>query len=300
MYAKLVTTSNPNFAQIVQDIGLLVSGSALSALSASTDKTNSVLVSTIAPGWTVTDTAAPNSGIVVTAPDIDNAKTKILNISLPTATTLGGICYDTWTVGTHTGTLPTNGAVALTTTLNAGTVNVFFIFATPRSVTIYANGNGFFVWEFAREAPFMTGVTYPAYALGQFSTSNTNASLFTTKRKNLTTAGDYTAVNAVYSPMTMATRTSNGAITQLPPNTTTLDAAGLVSAEVRPVFCGVQQPEYTNNNGSAAYAGKFYDVLETVPAVGKTFDTLPVGADTYMILSGFTTNTAPYFLFKMA
>lgn len=291
MYAKLVTTSAPTQAAVISDIAKLCSGSDIASLSSSADKTNSVLISTVAPGWTLIDSAAPSSGQVLSAPDADGVTTKIINLYAPATTTISLFAYTAWNSTAHTGTdVSTNpGTMAFT----AGAVNTFYIFATPRTIFVLSANTLLYAAEFTREAAYLVGSTYQPFMIGIMGSIVSSGTSYTARRKALTVAGDYTAANAQMVVMQMAARVQSGVAQG--PFSAVQDAAGNLYHEIRPIYAGIFGPESTQS-GTNLYCGKLYDVYETSRNGIASYDTISDGTNTYMAYA----SGATCLLWKMA
>lgn len=319
MFAKYVSLPTSTQAQVQNDLALLLSGAAISALSASCDKTNTTLLSTVAPGWTLADTAGPNTGYAVTAPDAAGTTTKVGLIYTSSAALIGVLGYETYNASTHVGTNVTAG---VTFAYSSTTINTYFIFATPRSFYITpSNGQGAGIFEFSRDCQYLIGTNYPCFAvvgnaaLAAFSSGATTTQANATavlnavpRTKNLVAAGDLTgATSGVYlATITSKIVTAQGnsqnsgwfwSIPSYAPNTKLLDANGIPYYEVRPLWA--ISSGYPN---VGATIGKFYDILETSIAVGNTMDTISDGTNTYAIVNISQTgyNLAATYAFKMA
>jgi hypothetical protein len=284
MFAKYVTTSSPTQANVIADIAALLAGAAITDLSSSCDKSNSTLLSTVAPGWTITDNNAGSSGYILSAPDLAG-NTKYVKLFASNATYLDIQAYETWNSTSHTGTNPTTalGAVSTSPGVTVNVVNYFFIFATARSFIVMgggsnpAGGGGIGAFEFTREAAYLQGTTYPAVCVGMLAgLTNSNKNMNISRTKNLTAAGDTVPTTAL-SATIAARNVAAGGITS--PTSYLIDANGTYYNEIRPIWLA------TSGAGAAIY-GKCIDVFETtnLSAVGNPLDTLSDGTGTYMIL----------------
>ena len=219
MHAKYVSTIASTQAQIINDLALLISGSPISALSASCDKANTTLISTVLPGWTLLDAAAGSSGCVLTAPDADGLTTKYVRLFGITANWIDLNLYESWNSATHVGTnvsisASSQRAAAQSVLWNAGVTNTYWIFATPRMLfitgpqvvgaNIDGSSSGMGAFEFTRECEYLKGSTYPCVATGtshalsgKWGATLSDVQLFMSRTKNLNAAGDYTAGNGV-------------------------------------------------------------------------------------------------------
>lgn len=283
MYAKYVTNATSTQAQVINDIAQLLSGAAISALSASCDKVNTTLLSTVAPGWTLTDAAAASSGCVVSAPDAAALTTKYVDLYASSAALIAAVGYETWNAGTHAGTNPTN-AISNTLAYSASAVNTYLIFATPRSFYIGTPGTsvGIGAFEFTRDCQYLVGTTYPCFAMiSSVSLQGANTMSFVPRLKSLIAAGDLSAANAgVYvatiSPKNTPTVTSPARA----PNAAIYDSTGTQYQEVRPLWL-VAAPSAI----IVPILGKVYDILEINANAGNTLDTFSDGTNTYAIVN---------------
>ena len=326
MYAKYVSTTTSVGAQVINDLALLLSGSPISALSASCDKINSTLVSTVAPGWTLLDSAAPASGCMLSAPDIDGLTTKFVYL-YPAVSELRIGSYETWNAVAHTGTNATPG---ISICAHSATVaNTYIVFATPRSFYICpVNGAGSGAFEFTRECEYLKGTTYPCFAIvPSYISLNLNSLspvllggsgqvwAFTPagvpRMKNLYGAGDITGATSGVFLATLGQRVSQvqGANTTgtwsstvlLGPVSRLFDASGTPYYELRPLWAmsdanAIPDGTYYGKIRSGAIVGKFYDIWETSTGAGNNLDTFSDGTSTYVYL----TIGASAFAFKMA
>jgi hypothetical protein len=281
MHSKYVTLASSTQAQVINDIAKLLSGSPISALSASCDKVNSTLISTVAPGWTLFDAAAPLNGNVLSASDADALTTKYVRIFGPSGTTIDITANETWNAGTHAGTNPAN-ASGVTVPYSTNAVNTYWIFGTPRSIFI-TNGaltGSVGVFEFTRDAAYLTGSTYPAQANASCNSFQLAAGTLALPRsKNLVAAGDLTAAAASAVVGTIAARGVTGRPGS--PNTTIQDGSGNLYHEMRPLFAMVNQ---SGGLTQSAILGKIFDIMEVTLNAGAALDTFSDGTSTWMIL----------------
>lgn len=286
MHAKYVSTSTATIAQIIADIAALIVGSTVASLSASCDKANTTLISTVAPGWTVFDAAAPATGQVITAPDADGLTTKFVRIFAGNALSIDMQLYDSWNAVTHAGVNPSNSFGATSgPAFTAGAVNTYWIFATPRMLYITDAGQlSRGAWEYSREIQYLKGTTYPCQMCVAASALNVNvpADLFVPRVKALSAAGDLTAASSTLRMGSIACKSVNAAIGVGSPASTARDAAEVAYMEVRPVWVVSIVAPATQTR--PFIVGKIFDVVETMLAAGNPFDTFSDGVDTYMII----------------
>ena len=312
MHAKYVSTSAPILAQVINDLCLLLSGSPISALSASCDKVYSTLISTILPGWTQIDQGLASSGSVVSSPDVSTLTTKFVRIYAPTTASIDIVGYETWNAVAHTGTnaTPANAAInCLTYTLNAA--NTYWVFATSRLMYISSsNGIGLGAFEFTRDCEYLKGTSYPNFVIagplalcgdtsgfGKGSGAaalglSSFAALYIPRMKNLLAAGDQTSASLFAGTVTArAARgyfymNSNAAYINPPigsPLSPLLDASGATYHELRPIWVTSSFLNQSSSvSGRQAILGKLYEVIETTVGSSNTFDTFSYGSDTYM------------------
>ncbi|MBF0423678.1 MAG: hypothetical protein HQL73_11875 [Magnetococcales bacterium] len=106
MYCKYVYKASATQANILADVVAVLTGtSSVASLSSDCDKVNSVLITTVAAGWTVHDpSAGTNSQVLKAAFADDTATFKYLWISTNTSGYIITAIYETWNASTHTGT----------------------------------------------------------------------------------------------------------------------------------------------------------------------------------------------------
>lgn len=289
MYAKYVSNTTSVQAQVINDLALLLSGSPISVLSASCDKVNTTLLSTVAPGWTWVDSSA-SVGSVISAPDADALTTKLSLISPANAGAIALSGYETWNSTAHTGTNATvlNSAVIA---YSATVANTYFLFATSRSFWVCPpTGAGFGSLEFTRSCAYLIGSTYSAFAVLN-STNLTGASgtpAYLPRMKNLAAAGDLvgSAVSVWSAYLAIGYSTYNG----YKPVGVINDAANTPYYQVSPVWT------LAKVGTLSAILGQFYDILEISSTAGATLDTFSDGTSTYVIVN----MTDRSFAFKMA
>jgi hypothetical protein len=286
MHAKYVSTTGATLAQILADFAALLGGASIAALSASCDKPNSTLVSTVAPGWTLVDAAAANSGQVVSSSDANGLTTKYVRLFAPGANTIDLACYESWNAGTHIG-VNASAASGKILSFSAGAVNTYWLFATPRGVYIAVAGAtncGLGALEISRDAAYLAGSTYPCVASVSYdalTTTTATPALSRTKRTAATGDSTGSAASTVLASCVLTGRTSTAA--PAVPSGTVRDGSEVAYWEVAPIWIGV-----TGDVGTLParpmILGKCYDVLEIAAAAGNQFDTFSDGVDTYMIV----------------
>lgn len=295
MHAKYVTTTTPTLAQVIADLAALACGGSIASLSASCDKANSTLVSTVVPGWTLVDAAAANSGQVVSAADANTLTTKYVRIFAPNVSAIDLACYEGWNATTHVGS---NGSTATGRTLayTAGAVNTYWLFATARTLYLLASGNiTLGVLEVSRDAAYLAGSTYPVAAVisdGGLIAGNVSS---ISRVKKMAATGDSTGGSAqVIGACSLGAR--GATTTAYVPNATLRDGSETAYYELRPIWLGI-----TGDVGTLprpAILGKLYDVFELAGAAGNQFDTFSDGTDTYLV--AYVSAAAAAFAFKVA
>jgi hypothetical protein len=286
MYAKYVTNPSSTLANIIADLAALLAGGSIASLSASCDKVNSTLVSTVAPGWTAFDVSSSvaNSGRVVSCADNSALTTKYANLQTPGAGQIDLLVYDTFNAGTHTGTNASTALAANLSGLSTTVVNVIAIWCTPRSfyiqgVTTATGGIGCF--EYTRETQFLVGTTYPvACALDKSALASASAINGQTSRiKNMGAAGDTTGAGATVRVGSISPKYSSGVKNNGVANLQVRDNADALYMELRPIYA--MSPDYGTQLRSQCY-GRLYDVLDCTWLTGaNTLDTFSDGTDTY-------------------
>ncbi len=287
MYAKYVTNATSTLANVIADIAALLCGGSIASLSASCDKVNSTLVSTVAPGWTAHDISGSvaNSGRVISAPDASGLTTKYANIYTPSVGTIDVLTYDAFNAGTHTGT---NASTAVTSPMNSislTSVNVIAIWATPRGfymqgVTVAAGGSGHF--EYTRDIQYLIGTTYPCcFALSKDTLGSASSTSLgqTSRMKNLTAAGDTTGSTAAVALGCITTKFGVGSKISGVINAQIRDNTEALYMELRPLYA--MSLIYGSQQRQVPF-GKVYDILEcTFVSGANTLDTFSDGTDTY-------------------
>lgn len=311
MYAKYVTDTTSVQAEVINDIALLLSGSPISALSNSCDKANTTLISTVAPGWTLVDNAAPLNGRVLSAPDADGLTTKYVNLNTQSASLIGLTGYEAWNSVAHTGT---NATTPSTVTYSTTTPNTYIIFATVRSFyfSIVNGDSGIGAFEFTRECEYLKGTTYPCFTVidsasngglgAQARNSTVNTSFtpnYIPRSKNLMGGGDltgassYCVVSSISAKNNPLQYSSNNTVIYssfitAPQSTRMFTDTGRPYYELRPLFAMTASGwwnNYSSKVSNGALLGKFYDVLETAANAGNNLDTFSDGTTTYVILA---------------
>lgn len=288
MLVKYISTPNASPQQVITDFAKIASGTAISALSASCDKVNSaVLFDTIAPGWTLVDTAGPTNGLtlpstVISAPDAAGTYTKYVALSASATNQLGAFSFDTYNPVTHTGTnmsssVVTTGASQIATTA----VNTFFIYATSRSflvIPIDANFCG--TIEFTRDASYLSNTSYPSHVVTKdVSLCNmANEFNYISKIRNMSLAsGDLTTTNAKIYTCGVGLTASNVGFTGLPPSVY-YDGSNTTQHAIIPLYAGTIQ-----SNGSIPL-GKFIDIYGTTSPYGNHLDIINTDMNSYLII----------------
>lgn len=206
MLIRYKTAATSTAAQIASDLANLCAGADISTLSASCDKVGSgIVANSIAPGWTIVDSAGPTSSVVLSAPDYDGLRTKYAGIGVYSTTNIYLTGYDTYTPGSHSGTggliIPSaNGqysGTVIPVTLTA--VNTLYLFVTPRYIVIAsANQNDIlFHAEYTRDIGYLANnPNYPAYCFGDTYCFNTGYDTppSVSRVKNLSASGDKTSL----------------------------------------------------------------------------------------------------------
>ena len=328
MFAKYISTVTATRAQVINDLCLLLSGSPLSALATSCDKVNSTLLSTVLPGWTLVDAAAPLSGCVISSPDLEGLTTKYVGLRTGgvSGVDIEAVGYETWNAVAHTGTNTCTssssaayGAGSLPYV--AASINTYWVFATPRSFYIVTlTGIGIGAFEFTRDCEYLKGTTYPCFAImasnviyqdpgiSQSQNIYTPLQAGVPRMKNLSSPGDITGAPSKVSPASMYARYTYGSYWTNSVNvygiifaskgiatTKLLDATETPYYELRPLWA-VFTPNLTQNNQPVI--GKFFDILEIGPGLANTLDTFNDGTTTYAVINIGGTNSA--LAFKIA
>ena len=184
-------------ANILADIVALVTGETnVANLSASCDKVNSQIISTVAAGWALHDAAAGTNARCIKAPFADDANAfKYAVIDTNTNGSIYMKVYEGWNATTHTGTNLCSNNVQFFQqfdTVNGGTIHVF---ATARylclasKLTTGAFGSGTYngasgCFERTRFCPFDTPARgFPPFVYLDFGYSSYAANGVSTPRK---------------------------------------------------------------------------------------------------------------------
>lgn len=106
MWCKYTYKANASKTNILNDVVLLLTGTAsLASLSTDCDQVNSVLVTTVAAGWTLHDASAGTNAKCVKAALADDANTfKYLVVDTNTTGYILFKVYEAWNASTHAGT----------------------------------------------------------------------------------------------------------------------------------------------------------------------------------------------------
>lgn len=285
MHVKYVSTTTASQAQIISDFAQLASGASISSLSASCDKTYTSSVNVTAPGWTLFDNAAPNSGQIISCSDADALTTKYVRIATQSASVIEIGTSETWNAGTHTGT---NASTVIgTVQFVANTVNTYWLFITPRTFAVFSyvsnSLNLAIACEVAREIQYLKNSTYPVVYTGNLTamipTLDTHQGQMA-RMKSLTAAGDLLGSNSRAWTATLGMKYQSSATMMGPPTASIRMADETPYFEIRPMWL-------VNAVGpNSAIIGKLYDVMDITKTAGNTLDTISDGTNTYMMFIG--------------
>jgi hypothetical protein len=207
MRAEYHYTTN-TYADIASDIQAILTGETdKNNLSATCDKTNTFIISTVAAGWQIHDASAGTNTFVVKAPHIDaptNYKYAIIDLSQNPYIKLHAC--ESWDEIGHTPTNKTvNGSTSEYQRINTAGAGIIHIFASERFIALVGEYTG--VWggteagtvslvvEYSRGAPW-NPTTYPSFAFIKTATGYSgNLAVYPIKGK--TRAGvEVTGTNA--------------------------------------------------------------------------------------------------------
>lgn len=268
MLAKYVCLATATMAQIQTDLVALACGASIDALSASCDKAASViLANTEMTGWSLIDAAGPSTGKVMTAKDAAN-NDKIVNIAQYNANSLLSYSYDTYNVGTHTGTNQSgiyNNLISFT----PGNAQTYYVYATQKNL-LFMNNTGSSVigsMEFTREAPFLSSNLYPAHAIMGYWGYGTAVTI--PRLKNMGAVGDQLNL---YNKAMITTINGNSFPGYY------RDANDVVTHPAFEAYIAMSN-EYNN-----LPLGKLYDTLLSSNSLGTFMDTVVIDEVTYFIV----------------
>jgi hypothetical protein len=295
MLVKYVTNASVTTINIINDVALLCTGGSISDLSTGCDKVyTTILAKIVNPGWTLVDNAAPNTGVVISSPDVDG-NIKYVRLSLVGASNnVSFDLFESWNATTHTGTNQSSYPAAVTAT--GGSKQTFYLYVTPRTIyfakpATISNGivthNGGGTFEVSRDALYLKGTNYPAFCTGAdqglipYGSGNSYSMVFP-RIKNQSGVGDVTGTSALGMTGTICAKYYGaGGTVGSPgrPNRTATDATYYDFRDMW-VLCSL-----SGSNGTIL--GKMYDVKEIAYGAANTGDTFSDGTDTYM---AFLTN----------
>lgn len=294
MYVKYVTSGTLNMSQISNDIAKLASGSEISTLSASCNKTDSqILHNDVAPGWTIVDAAGPvlsnGTGTVISAPDYANSYTKYVNIGGIAISSITMVTYQTYTVGTHTGTVPSTATTTQALTLTTNTI--YYIYISPRTICIISPTQSIGTFEFSRDAIHLSNTSYQSHVVSHnltyfnISALNTSGATYISRLKNVLTGVDVITNTGglggghIFPMLSFAPTTATSSL----PNTPIYDNSGNLYNIVTPCYM-----VYAPNANHCVMLGKFYDVQLITYNYGEIQDTVSDGTKTYVICGNGT------------
>jgi hypothetical protein len=267
MQAKYVALGSYTQANLISDLAAILCGAQVADLSATCDKANTTIVSTVAPGWTLVDANASNLGKVISAPDM-NGNPKYVYIYASGTSQIAIRVYETWNSTTHTGTNPSGAYV-----LSNGTS--FMVFGTPQTAYISGGADGFGVLEVSRDVAYLqNNTTYPATVAGGAYGFSSPTAMSMPRGKNMTAAGD-----TLPYPVQSATITARSSSSILAGTTARQDANGVQYIEVRPIWIALSDN---------TIIGRLYDIAEITRGGYTVFDTFSDGVDTWMVLPGYS------------
>lgn len=148
MYAKYTYVAGSTLANILSDVGALLTGQTdKNLLSANCDKTNTEILTTYSvAGWTMHDAAASASSIYLKAPAYDSPSLfNYVGIDGSAANTLEVRCAESWNAVTHVGTNVCNqGASSVCSRISLAAGGVLYISASSNRVVMLSIVSGSF------------------------------------------------------------------------------------------------------------------------------------------------------------
>lgn len=299
MYTYYAAVAGWVHSDVVQDIGALLTGSNIAALSSSCNKTDSHQNgTTIAAGWTMhdADNGETVAGFVIKCQDVDNLTTKYLNFRGTGTTGFAISSLEDWDATLHTSTNESTES----TSMSFGTVGTAFnlhIFCTPEYIYISNAGqanNAIGHFEVRRDTAFLADATVKPLVNVSFYVQKFHSvtpEFYLPRLKNPKTGATLLTTSAAFLPLTLSFRYHNAAsgIVQVGQTTPTLDSSGNSFHHVYPIFLGWLDGSYpyTVYHGrvaanSAGHAPMFTRCDISGAAIG---DTMVVDSTNYMYVS---------------
>ena len=291
----LATNVQADLVKILTDnTGTVTSG--LSNLSTLTGAciTSSSSVNTTASnaGWSVYDTAptSPSTGVVLRAQSSDYATSGGYNYILIYIDTSGYInlyIYESWTLGTHTGTNQCNQGGAMTIRLSSAGGTLYISAKSGSSCIIngfsssWGNSYGFPVGviEHTRRSPWDTATTSPVFsplALLSASTGVWGSTTYIPRLLSATGVDVVGSASAYVSTIWGTSQFNNTSV--LMPSTTIPNAAKQPQHILAPIL--ISNLNYGYMGGDCSYLS---DVWFTTNTYGTGNETVQVAGNTYTI-----------------
>jgi hypothetical protein len=179
MYTIYHYLPNSTAANISSDLGKILSGTIdKDLLSASCNKDNTTILSTISAGWELHDESLTNKRIMRSPYVDDETRYKIVEIEVNASynSYLYLYGYELWNLTSHTGTNKTSNATNFPQRLNLTTGGTIYIFSSARFMAFLTNdgtnwGDSSYqgmslAVEFSRDQPYQAVVNgYPQFAI---------------------------------------------------------------------------------------------------------------------------------------
>lgn len=176
MYTVYRYLPNSTAANVISDLGKILSGTIdKNLLSASCDKANTTILSTILAGWESYDESLTNKRIMRSPYVDDETRFKIVEIEV-TSSYLYLSGYESWSLASHTGTNKTSNGTNYPQRLNLTAGGTIYIFSSARFMAFLTNSgvdwgdNSYqgmsLAVEFSRDQPYQTVINgYPQFAI---------------------------------------------------------------------------------------------------------------------------------------
>lgn len=285
-------------ANILADIVAMATGETnVNNLSASCDKINTVITSTVAAGWTLHDASAATNGKTIKSPLADDAATyKYCQINTNTASSIYLLLYETWDASAHTGTyqaysstqypqqFSTSGGT-LYIEITPRMIMIHSLYATTWGSSSYAGGS--LIAERSRDCPWDTvSAGWPPYIstnLGLLLSADTG----TTVPRKLTRSGStITGSTATMTGYVFPFGSINSALTNMSGADQKVQTPS--SGNVIPlwpiVFCDTgSMPQQYGNISSIS------DIWVVPQGVAANLDTITVSGNTYIVYQEYNT-----------
>ncbi|MBF0146354.1 MAG: hypothetical protein HQL84_10065 [Magnetococcales bacterium] len=294
MWCRYVYKAAATKANILSDVVKLLTGeTSLSNLSSDCDTAASQLITTVAAGWSLHDTAAGTNAKCLKAPLADDAATyKYLVIDTNTTGYLIGKAYETWNATSHTGTNLAYYSDSSSYCQRISTSSAkIYLSASARHVLLFSDMAGTLgsstgsspsgLFERSRDLAWDTvAAGYPPSAFINFSLANSAGDIYPPriKRRSTTDGTGATAISTLSSTFV----THVGAFSE----------TGLITDGQGGEYVPLLPLIMTRwNRGTYAYPGPYGNfstqcqVWMIPTGVFTVFDEFSAGGNTYIALS---------------